>query len=75
MEAQENLVAENLSDRREHGLPGTKRELDDHIQVALSELTDFDCARFHNQQRVDVPSVPPPGPVLGNVTERAMIPA
>ena len=46
-----------------------------HLQVALSELTDFDCARFHNQQRVDVPSVPPPGPVLGNVTERAMIPA
>ena len=41
MEAEKDVVAQDIPDGGEHGRPRTKRELDDRLEVALAELTDL----------------------------------
>ena len=54
MEAEEDGVAQDVLHRGEHGLPRPKRELNESLKVALTELTNLDSTFTHGDRTVAV---------------------
>jgi hypothetical protein len=47
MEAKEERIRQDVAHRRKDGLPATKRELDDRLEVVVLELADRDLVVCH----------------------------
>ena len=52
MEAEKDVVAHHLPYGGEHRRPRSKRELNDSLKVALTELTDLDSTYTHGDRTV-----------------------
>ena len=50
VQAEKDVIAENVSHGREHGRPGAKRELDDRVDVVLGERADLDQVVSHSDR-------------------------
>ena len=52
VEAEKDVVAHDVPYGGEHGSPRSKRELNDSLKVALTELTDLDSTLTHGDRTV-----------------------
>ena len=52
MQAEKDVVTQDIPHRREHGCPRTERELNDGVKVALTELADLNCTFCHGDRTV-----------------------
>jgi hypothetical protein len=50
VQAEKDVVAHNLPYGGEHGRPRSKRELNDNLKVALTELTDLESNFTHGDR-------------------------
>jgi hypothetical protein len=52
MQAEKDVVTQEIPHRGEDGCPRTERELNDGLEVALTELADLNCTFRHGDRKV-----------------------